>query len=343
MNFVSRHSRKELYTTLSIWLVLLVAACTALLLLRNNAVRIIDHIHYVNVSRGDKATVLYAEAEKNARTVLKKAEQLNLESGRKLVVPVSDEALKKTLKLFDEAFRADLRPEFFPERTMYYELLGQVYDASGDHISELLAHARAFLCQNDSKDAAEYIEAAEKLPGNSQEPLLLLAQLHQKDGSTSMALAVLDDLFTSYTATAKAHWVKGKVLEEANRPSDARSELQRAVEQDKENLDFRRDLGVLLASMGEVKAAANTLQAGVSYGAWEDAAYLHIYGNNLMDAGDIAEAVRVLQQADKLAPYSGDVQLSLSNAYHKAGQNRQAASALRRATEIKPELHDQLF
>ncbi len=343
MNIVAHHSRKELLVTLCIWLVLLACAGTALFFLHRNAIRIIDHINYINVSRSAKAEVLYAEAEKNARALLKKAEQLNLESGRKLSIPASNERLQKTIELFKGAFQADIRPEFSSERTMYYELLGQVHDAAGNHSEQLLAHARAFISQNDTTDSLDYIMQARQASAESPEPLLLLAQLHEKNGQTSEALSALNDLYSSYPVTAKARWVKAGILQKTGKSDEAIAELEKAVAADEKNLTYRRDLGVALANAGQMRQAADRLQTGLSDGGWLDASYLHIYGNYLIAAGDIDEAIRVLMQADELAPYSGDVQWSLANAYHQAGKTRQAASALRRATEIKPELHNEIF
>lgn len=343
MNVVGQHSRKELLVTLSIWLVLLVCAVAGLLILRANAVRIIDHINYVNVSRGAKAEVLYAEAEKNARIVLKKAAQLNLDSERKLSVPATDERLQKTIALFDGAFKADIRPEFAPERTMYYELLGQVHDAAGNRTEELLSHARAFISQEDTTDALEYIQQARSTSAASPEPLLLLVQLRDKNGQTSEALAVMDDLYSSYTITARARWIKADLLLRSGSPDKAIAELEKAVSAEETNLTYRRDLGVALANASRVKQAAEIMEAGLSDGGWLDAAYLHVYGGYLTDTGDIVEAIRVLQQADELAPNSGDVQWSLAQAYHLAGKTRQADSALRRAAQVKPELLDKVF
>ncbi len=343
MKLVGAHSRKELVITLSIWLALLACAIVALLLLQANALRIIDRINYVNVSRGQKAEVLYAEAEKNARKVLEESEVLNLESSRKVIIPAANKQLQTTLRLFDQAFQADIRPEFSSERTMYYELLGQVHDASGNHLEELLAHSRAFISQSDTTDALSYIQQAREASATSPEPVLLLAQLYETNNQIPESLAVLDDLYSSYPLTAKARWVKARVLLKTQQVDDAIVELELAVKEDGKNLTYRQELGMALAVNGKMAEAAEVMQPGLAFGGWLDASYLHMYGNYLMEAADTQEAVRVLGQADALAPNSGDVQLSLAKAYHQAGKSRQAASALRRATEIKPELHDIIF
>ncbi len=343
MKLVGHHTSKELRVPLAVWGILMVMAIAGLLYLRSNALRIIENIHYVDVSRGDKALVLYAEAEKHARQVLEKAEEMNRLSGRKYVVPKNDENLVKSVELLNKALDVDLRDEFSPERTMYYELLGQVHDAAGNRAEQLGAHTRAMMAQRDVADAADFIRVLREVEPQSPEPILLQAQLHLLSNDTSSALTALDELYTSYTVTPKARWVKGQLLTRVGDVENAAVEIRQAIEQRPENLTYRRDLANLLANKEKKAEAVEVLRGGMEHGAWYDAAYLHTYGNYLTDTGKLDEAIRVLKQADELAPYSGDVQWSLAKAYHEAGKPKLAASALRRATEIRPELHEQIF
>ncbi len=343
MRLVARQSRREVIITLCIWAVLLLAAIVALVLLRQNTARIIEQIHYVNVNRVAKASVLYAEAEKHAAQVLDKAEQLNLESEKKVVVPAGDEHLKKAITLFNEATELDQRPEFAQERRVYYEMQGQVYDAAGNREQQLLSHARAFMTQSNYDDALSNIQSAQDLSTSSVESVTLLAQLYDIQERTTEALALLNDAETSLPLSPKAHWVRGALLHKTGGVSEAVGDFQAAVSGAPKNLTYRLDLAVATSNLGKAQEASDIMQEGLNHGGWLDAAYLHVYGDYLLQAGDFKEAIRVLEQADELAPYSGDVQWSLARAYHKDGQARRASAALRRATEVKPELQEKIF
>lgn len=343
MKIAGRHVRRELWITLGIWVLLMAFAVSAIFLLRKNALRIIDHIHYVNVSRGAKASVLYAEAEKNAWKVLKKAEQLNRLSAKKYHVPADDKHLQRSLTLYNEALETDIRDEFSPERTMHYELLGQVYDAAGNRSDQILSHARALMSQRAFDDAMDFINLLRDADPVTPEPVILQAQLHDLNGETTRALEVMDDLYESYNVTPKARWVRGSILNKLGKNEEATAEWEQAVAGKPDSLKFRRDLAIILADTDQTDRAVEVMELGVEQGGRLDAAYMHVYGNFLMEVGNLNKAIDVLKQADELAPYSGDVQWSLAKAYHLDGQDRLAASTLRRATEIKPELHNRVF
>lgn len=343
MKLVARQSRREVTITLCIWAVLMIAAIAALVLLQRSSARIIEQIHYVNVSRVAKANVLYAEAEKHATQVFERAEDLNAESEKKVLVPAGNVHYQKAVSLFDEAQKLDQRPEFDPDRRIYYEMQGQLYDAAGNTEKQLLSHARAFISRGDFLNALDNIREAQAITTGSVEPVLLLAQLRDEQGSSTEALAILQEAQTSITLTPEANWVLGALHLKAGDLESAITAFRTAVEGEPENLTYRRELAIALKIAGKPKEATEVLRIGLNHGAWLDAAYLHVYGEYLVDVGELNEAIRILKQADELAPYSGDVQWSLAKAYHKAGQARQSAATLRRATEIRPELQNQIF
>lgn len=343
MRLTGSHSRRELSITAGIWIVLLISAIVGLMILRANAVEIINRIHYLNVTRGDKAAVLYAEAEKNARRVFDKFQELNAGSTQKTVVPESNPELQRSLKLFKEALAIDPWPVFAPERTSHYELLAQLNDVAGHRIDQLLNHARAFMTLENRKDALDYIRQARLEAPESPEPLVLLAQAELKADNIEAALAAINDVYTSLTIIPNARFVKSEILQRQGKPKEAIPELKQAVAEDPDNLDYRSNLGSVLANQKQVKEAATVMQEGLADGGWYDAAFLHRYGEMLVRLDDLDEAIRVLSQADRLAPYSGDIQFSLARAFHKAGKSRQAASALKRAVEVKPELQKQVL
>lgn len=343
MKLTGSHSRRELTITASIWLVLFICAIVTILLLRSNAVEIINRIHYLNVTRGDKASVLYAEAEKNARKVFDKFQVLNAGSDEKVIVPSSFPELKRSLELFDEATDIDPWPIFAPERTRRYDILAQLYDAAGMRPEQLLTHARAFMTLDNRDDALDYIRQARLAAPDSPGPLVLLAQTELDANNLAAASAAIDDVYTSLTVTPEARFVKSDILLRQGKGRDAIPELKQAVAEVPDNLDFRSRLGNTLANFSSTEEAAQVMQEGLSDGGWYDAAYLHRYGEMLVKLSDLTEGIRVLSQADKLAPYSGDIQFSLARAYHRAGKNRQAASALKRAVEVKPELQERVL
>jgi len=342
MRLTGNTSKREVWITLCIWGVLLVLGITAVLLLRYNALAILERLYFVNVGRGQKAQVLYAEAEKHSRAILKKASSLNKTSSVKVLVPETDPQLQQVEKLYVQAFEWDARSEFDPERSVHYELLAQVEDAAGDTPSRLINSARAFMTVQNYTDARDYLTSAIEISG-APEATVVLAQLSLKEDKTSEAIALLNKLESSNTLSAKALWVKSQAYVKQLDNVQAEASLRKAVEIAPNNLTFRQDLGQMLYANGNAAESIRVMEAGLDDGGWLDPAYLHVYGDYLTNAGDMEEAIRVLKQADELAPWSGDIQWSLARAYHKGGKAALAASALRRATEAKPELHDNVF
>lgn len=343
LRLVGNTNRRELLITLGVWGVLLVGAITGLLLLRAKAADIINHIYYVNVSRGSKATVLYAEAEKHARVVMTKFDALNAAAPQKVPVPQDDENLQQALALYEEAMYTDVQPIFSSERTTHYELLAQLHEASGNPVQQRLAHARALFTAGDDATAMKYIQEARQVDPTAPEPLVLLAQASIRANDLPTAISAIDEVYTSATVTAEARQVKAEIVSRQGRSSEAVEEMQLALAESPKNLDYRLQLARHLMQIDAPAEAAKVMQDGLADGGWLDPAYLHRYGGYLNEIEDLDEAIRVLEQADRLAPYSGDVQFDLAKLYNKAGRKGQSASALRRATEINPELQDRLF
>jgi len=342
MKLTGKTSKREVRITLGIWAVLLVLGIAAVLLLRYNVMAILERLYFVNVGRGQKAQVLYAEAEKHSRAVLEKAHSLNKSAHVKVSVPETYPQLRQAEKLYEQAFEWDARPEFDLERSVHYELLAQVEDAAGDASGQLINNARAFMTVQNYGDARDYLTSAIRISG-APEATVVLAQLSLKEHKTSEAIALLNELESSKPLSAKALWVKSQGYVQQLDNVKAEESLRKAVEAAPKNLTFRQDLGQMLYANGNSAESIRVMEAGLDDGGWLDPAYLHVYGDYLTNAGDLAEAIRVLKQADELAPWSGDIQWSLARAYHKAGKAALAASALRRATEAKPELHDNVF
>ncbi len=343
IRLVGNHNRRELLITFAIWGVLLCGAITGLFVLRAKAVDIINHIYYVNVTRGAKATVLYAEAEKNARAVMADFQRRNANSGELVPVPKDDEHLQRALALYEEAFEIDPQPIFSEQRTVHYEMLAQLHESAGDSAGQRLAHAHALLTVGDEAAALSYLEQAREEEPESAEPLVLLARVHLRNDNVGAAAEILEQAFALAEVSAEARYVKADVAARQNDIETAINEMRLAVTESPENLDYRARLADFLARTQKFDEGQKIMQDGLAYGGWLDPAYLHRYASFLDNTNDLEEAIRVLEQADKLAPYSGDVQFQLARLYNKAGRKRQAASALRRATEVKPELQDRMF
>jgi len=334
---------REVRITLVIWGVLLAAAIAALLLLNANSAWILNNIYIVSASRGAKAEALYAEADQEAAAVLKEAQRLNSEASHKVLVKPTNSHFERATKLFHDAFAMDIRPEFDAGRAEQYELYAQVMDAAGEEEQQLLASAKAFLARGDKKDALQYIEKARALPKVSIEPVVLQAQAELVDGNTSAAAAAMGDLMTTGELSAKGFYVRSQVQAGLGKQEAATADLEQAVKAEPSSVTYRRAYALALAADDRIKESLAVFQQGLDKGGWNDAAYLHVYGDNLLKASLYDEAIRVFQRADELAPQSGDVQLSLARAYYKNGQARMADSVFRRAIQARPELHDRLL
>src|SRR5690606_2648645 len=127
-------------------------ALLALWALHANALRIINHIEYVEAGRFQRMQALYLEAERHASRVLEKARELNIDSQQKVLVPVTDPDYVSAVNLYSRAMALDPRPEFSPERRLYYDQLAQLYEAAGVETAEVRTLARAFLATGNTRD-----------------------------------------------------------------------------------------------------------------------------------------------------------------------------------------------
>lgn len=344
MTILGRTVRREVVITLIIWLVLLVLACIGLATLRASTSRILHYIYYVNVSRGAKANVLYEEANKYAIRLLKDFEGLNEDSAAKVGIPSDSKDYLRSVQLFDEAMKYDPYPEFSTERIPHYEMLGQLYEASSEpQVDALLMYARASMARGNYEGAERQIHIALDRQSTATRSHVLLAQLRQLQDRTTEGLALLHDLSNMEPLDSKGYWVRANLYQATGEGQNALRDFEQAVVEAPDNIDYRKNFALALTAHKEDEKANRIMAEGLDLGGWQDPAYLHVYGEMLIRGSQYEEAVRILKQADKLGPNSGDIQWSLASAYHYSGQARQAASTLNRAIAIRPELQGRVF
>jgi Flp pilus assembly protein TadD len=333
-------SRRDKILILGIWLVLLAVAITAIAVLHANGARIIHYIEYDKEGRYARAQILYLESQKDARVLLRRAEQLNLPSQKKMnVSPAAPEA-KSAVSAYEQAARMDPRPDFAADRRVDYDFAGQIFEAIGDDLKGSLAQVAAFLCDRNFGDADVLLKETEAIAPANAQLRIMAAKRYELEGTTTRALAIMNDLYSSGSVPIEGRRLMGRLLLNEGQTSKAIAEMKSALKDDPAYLDLRKDLGAALSGVGMFADAAQVFAGGEDTGGEFDPSFLHLYGQALLSGGKTEDAVRVLEKANLVDPNSAGVEFTLATAYTRLGKTVQARRHLARARELDPSLKD---
>lgn len=340
--------RRELKAVLALWLVLMIIATVAVLLLGRNAHRIIYHLEYVAVNRYQKAIALYTEAEKHTLTVLKKRQQLNAGTASPVAVQGNDAAVVAAEDLFQKAFEIDPRESFVPEQERHYTMYGDMLGASGQVDRQTVAYARAAIARRDFKTAEDYILKAAAASSATAElkdaadVQFAAAQLTYFNNRRDQVEAELNKA-PQEQWTSPMHELRARVLLEAGNAAEAAVALEAALKKSSYPIDIRKRLAAAYSILQRPQDALKVMTEGRDQAATSDGNYMHILGDLLREHGDKREAVSVLEEAARLEPASGSIQLSLARAYQATNDRRRAARALQRASALEPTIQADLL
>jgi tetratricopeptide (TPR) repeat protein len=329
-------SRRELAAVGAIWAILMLCAVGALLFLQHHAHSILYNLEYVSVNSFQKALALFTEAEQRTNDVLKK---------RQPGAPVTESAGKEAqdaVRLFENAFATDPRERFIPEHERYYAMLGDLLGAAGKPQPQLLAYARAAISRRDVRSAAEMTSRALNLGSDQTDAQLAAAQLAYVTGRKADVLTELAKVPPEQWGSEQ-HELKGRVLMENGDFAGALQEFQAALKGSRSTVTIRKRLASAYALLNRGPEAVDVLQKGRSEGGESDGNYMHILGDLLTGTNQPAEGARALEQAARLEPSSGAIQLSLARTYEKLGNKGRAQRALQRAITLEPKLQTELL
>lgn len=343
MAIVVKTQWKDVRVVLLIWAMIFVPGVTAVVLLRLNASRLIEHIEYVEASRFARTQVLYEEAMKYAERVLKRADSLNRHAAVRSHVSPNDPDFKRAVELFAKAFALDPRDPYAPALRQYYEILAHLYAAVGDDRWAAKMGARAFLCQANYKDAVIYAGSVTAQNPKDYEAWMLQADAQLRANALEDAEATILKMESAGAPPELVHELRGQLAERRGDTKNAILEYRLALEKSPSDIDLRKRLQVLLVSANQRDQALEILREGLAYGGNTDPNYLHRLGILELEAGRAAQAIVYLERAARLEPTSGDIYFTLAQAYQKLGKDARAFDALQEALRRKPELRNEVL
>jgi tetratricopeptide (TPR) repeat protein len=165
-----------------------------------------------------------------------------------------------------------------------------------------------------------------------------MASLDARTGNVAEALSTLERLVGLETGPGLVETALrySELCDQAGRTGDARTALERALEQDSQNPELRRRLQSLYESIGANRELANMLldQAEVSTDMELRLSLLLRAADLLLSPeGDLDAAVRILEFARGEAPDSIEAVVLLARAYSAVSRNEEALKLLQGVTE----------
>ncbi|AXA35316.1 MAG: tetratricopeptide repeat protein [Candidatus Sumerlaea chitinivorans] len=327
---------QHLRAVILLWAFLFGFAVVALVIFNANASRLVNHIEYVRAGRYPRALVLYEEAFKYAEKALQKIGGKS--DGKTAKLSADDPDVKRAIELFGKAFELDPRDPYAPEMRKYYEVLAHLYAAIGNENMVAKLGARGFICERNFRDAEIYAESVTTRDPQDYEGWLLLADAQLRANKLSEAEMTIRRMESAGAPAAVVHELRGQLFEAKKEMRKAIAEYRLSLEKQPSNLELRKRLQWLLQGDGRLDEALTVLEEGLRYGGDLDPNLLHRMGLLCLAKGDNTRAAKLLEQAARLEPRSGDIWFNLAQAYQRLGKDARANDALQEALRLKPEL-----
>jgi tetratricopeptide (TPR) repeat protein len=177
-------------------------------------------------------------------------------------------------------------------------------------VEDRLLLGRLYRIDNDSKRAEEQFREAVKQEPNSEDAITTLAYLYNEGGDTKRALDLLSGV-PEAERTGKIYNALGYTYEKQNDYKNAVAAYKKAIDQDKDNLDYMRSLAQNLMNDSQYDAALQEYKAIVDADPQDPQSYMRmaeIYRRN----GQFDKALQSLNNAQ------ANIQDSLEVPYNKA-------------------------
>jgi Flp pilus assembly protein TadD len=180
-------------------------------------------------------------------------------------------------------------------------------------------------------DAVAHYQKAIELRPDHVATLVNLSMAYARLGRTAEAEAPLRQAIEADPRSGPAHFNLGLLLAESGRETEAKAELRRATELDPGHAAAAYNLSVLVAKESPKEAAALARRAARAEPAQPRYAWTHAYF--AAEAGDGAEARRVLEALLRAQPGYGDAWGLLGTLLEKEGRTAEARVVYGRASK----------
>ena len=170
------------------------------------------------------------------------------------------------------------------------------------------------LKQNNYAEAVGYLALMHHQSPQDEATALRYATALRRTGETDKALAVLKAFSQPENASSAALVANARTLLQANRPADALQNARWAIDSNPKNGDAFDVLGVALNSLNKPDEAEKAYQTALANQTPEPDRTLNNLGLSLARRGRLAEAVKMLEQANQLSRQSPTIQRNLQMA-----------------------------
>jgi tetratricopeptide (TPR) repeat protein len=168
------------------------------------------------------------------------------------------------------------------------------------------------------------------------------------------AVLLLQEAVVEGVAYADAYNLLGLSLALVERPADALSALDRALQLNPRYVEALLNRAVVLNSLGRSAEAADAFARARELGQADDSGFPTMVGNRLAnahaalaneyrDAGALDEAIGQYRRALELRPNFADIRVHLARALIERGQHAAAAAELDKVLARRPDLLDAML
>ncbi len=201
---------------------------------------------------------------------------------------------------------------------------------------ELLERHRQLAELSDQRDA---LQRASRQPGASIEEVLGAAQLYWRRGERQAAITAYERAHELDPTHPMAPLELADIYLDLGSLDEAERWAQTGLAADPKSPASHFILGMLYLERGDLESALRALSTSAGLGGWPPQAHLRV-GAAFLAAGDPARAAAAVGEALRLDARNPDAWHLLANIHHHQQAVDEAHEAVRRATELAPELGD---
>ena len=195
-----------------------------------------------------------------------------------------------------------------------------------NNIDDRLLLGRLYRLNNDLQKAENELKTAVQLDPNSEEAITTLALLYSEEGDTAHALQVLSSV-PATGRSAKLYSALGTTYEQRKDYKNAIEAYKKAIQLDRDNLDYIRGLAENLLNDGQMDAALDQYKVIADANPEDAQTYLRIAEiYRKQEKYDLA--LESLKKAETMVPDSMEVPYNVALVYQAQGRGDEAAKIL---------------
>jgi len=248
--------------------------------------------------------------------------------------------------------------EINPEEIRYYGMKAEILEQTGrseeakdlyaemleidpDNGLVLLALFEIAEQEGKTSEAREFLSSAFRSEdlGIDVKVNILLNLMSNPGESPEYLIELTDELVAAHPQNAKSYAIQGDLYNNFNRPKEARSKFQKAVEIDPNRPPIWQEILIISSSLNDFETMRSESEKALEYFPQQPIFYL-FNGIALQQLNQTKEAIDVLEAGKNLVIDNNDLlgqfYASLGDAYHSSGNNESSDAAYEKALKYNP-------